>query len=245
MVLGEVVPKGLAMSAPERTAVVLAPVHRGFVFVVRPVVVVLYGLARWGTRAVGVEPTDELVSAHTSAELAAMVEESRAMGEIDAGEHELLTGALGFLGVRVSDVMAPRRQLVTVPATATVAEAEELVHASGHSRVLVIGADPDDVVGFLHAKDLLRLPDDARSGLLPPGLVRVALRVGPGDRLPDVLPWMRRARRHVAVVVEGPELLGLVTLEDILEAIVGDIRDESDRGGGDRGHDGASDEGNG
>ena len=75
MVLGEIVPKGVAMSAPERTAVVLAPLHRGFVFVVRPVVVVLYGLARWGTRAVGVEPTDELVSAHTSAELAAMVED--------------------------------------------------------------------------------------------------------------------------------------------------------------------------
>jgi CBS domain containing-hemolysin-like protein len=133
--------------------------------------------------------------------------------------------------------MAPRDQLVTVPTTATVAEAEDLVHRSGHSRVLVVGSGPDDVAGFLHAKDLLRLPADQRDGLLPPGLVRVALRVRPDERLTDLLPRMRRARRHVAVVSDrdaagaGP-VLGLVTLEDILESIVGDIRDESDRAAG-------------
>ena len=136
----------------------------------------------------------------------------------------------------VAEVMAPASQLVTVPTTATVARAEELVHRSGHSRVLVVGASSDDVVGFLHAKDLLRIADEDRDGLLPSGLVRVALRVRAEDRLSDLLPRMRRARRHVAVVSERDDrgverVVGLVTLEDVLEAIVGDIRDEWDRPG--------------
>ncbi len=234
MVLGEMVPKSVALTAPERTAVVLAPVQAAFVFVARPAVVVLDALSRWGTRLLRVEPADELAQAHTAAELGAMLEESRASGELEATEHVLLAGALGFLDRRVSEVMAPADQLVTVPTTATVARAEELVHRSGHSRVLVVGSGPDDVAGFLHAKDLLRLPAAQRGGLLPPGLVRVALRVRPDDRLADLLPRMRRARRHVAVVSEPDErgvrrVVGLVTLEDILEAIVGDIRDETDR----------------
>ena len=230
MVLGEMIPKSVALAAPERTAVVLVPAHRGFVVIVRPIVRVLYRLGYWGTKAIGVEPADELISAHTPAELAVMVEESRAGGELEAGEHELLAGALGFLGVRTFDVMAPRDEVVIVPATATVSEAEDLMRRSGHSRVLVAG-DGDSIKGFLHAKDLLKLPDSARDGLLPGGLVRRALQVGPDDRLPDLLPLMRRDRRHVAVVVDDDQrVVGLVTLEDILEAIIGDIRDESDRG---------------
>ena len=236
MVIGEMVPKSLALAAPEKVAVALTPIHRIVVVMVRPAVGALYWLARLGTRLVGVEPTDELAQAHTAIELAVMVEESRAGGELAPTEHELLVGALGFLSVQVDEVMAPREQLVTVPHTATVAQAEELVHHSGHSRVLVLGDDPDEVTGFLHAKDLIGVPASHRDGFLPPGIVRVALRVGPQDHLEDVLPRMRRARRHVAVVVESAavdpqqRILGLVTLEDILEAIVGDIRDETDGG---------------
>jgi len=229
MVIGEMVPKSLALSAPERVAVLLAPVHRVVVVAVRPAVAVLYWLARLGTRLVGVQPIDELDEAHTAVELAVLVEESRAGGELQRSEHELLVGALGFLDVRVDEVMAPRDELVTVPHTATVAQAEELVHRSGHSRVLVLGDDPDAVTGFLHAKDLISIPVEQRDGFLPAGIVRVALRVAPEDHLEDVLPRMRRARRHVAVVVRDGAMLGLVTLEDILEAIIGDIRDETDR----------------
>lgn len=232
MVMGEMVPKSLALAAPEKVAVALTPIHRIVVTVVRPGVAALYWLARIGTRLVGVEPIDELAQAHTAIELAVLVEESRAGGELERSEHELLVSALGFLSVQVDEVMAPRSDLVTVPHTATVAQAEQLVHRSGHSRVLVLGDDADEVTGFLHAKDLIGVPMAQRDGFLPPGIVRVALRVGPRDHLEDVLPRMRRARRHVAVVVESGHILGLVTLEDILEAIVGDIRDESDGGTG-------------
>lgn len=233
MVLGEMVPKSLALTAPERSAVLLAPLQAAVTMVVWPFVWVLDRLSRWGTRLLRVEPTDELTQAHTPDELAIMMAASRASGELEEAEHVLLAGALGFLDRTVAEVMAPAAQLVTVPTTATIARAEELVHRSGHSRVLVMGASDDDVVGFLHAKDLLRISGDRRTGLLPPGLVRVALRVRPEERLGDLLPRMRRARRHVAVVSErdvgGVErVVGLVTLEDVLEAIVGDIRDESD-----------------
>jgi CBS domain containing-hemolysin-like protein len=235
MVLGEMVPKSLALTAPERTAATLAPLQAGAVFLMRPAVVVLDRLSRWGTRLLRVEPADEVAEARTPDELAALLEEARRSGELEATEHVLLAGALGFLDRRVRDVMAPRAELVTVPTTASVAEAEELVRRSGHTRVLVVGSGPDDVAGFLHAKDLLRLPPDRRWGLLPPGLVRVALRVRPDDRLSDLLLRMRRARRHVAVVADRDpsgttRVVGLVTLEDVLEAIIGDIRDESDRG---------------
>jgi CBS domain containing-hemolysin-like protein len=143
MVVGEMVPKSLALSAPEAVAVALAPVHRIVVVLVRPAVAGLYWLARIGTRLVGVQPADELAQAHTAPELAVMVAESRAGGELQLTEHELLVGALGFLEIRVAEVMSSRQHLVTVPNTATVAQAEELVHESGHSRVLVLGAGTD------------------------------------------------------------------------------------------------------
>lgn len=230
MVVGEMVPKSLALSAPEAVAVALAPVHRIVVVLVRPAVAGLYWLARIGTRLVGVQPADELAQAHTAPELAVMVAESRAGGELQLTEHELLVGALGFLEIRVAEVMSSRQHLVTVPNTATVAQAEELVHESGHSRVLVLGAGTDEVIGFLHAKDLIAIPAEKRNGLLPPGIVRVALSVKSEDRLEDLMQKMRRTRRHVAVVMDQGHLLGLVTLEDILEAIVGEISDESDGG---------------
>lgn len=235
MVAGEMVPKSVALAKPEATLMLLAPANRALTTVMRPVVWVLNGLGVLGARLLGVEPTDELAQAHTPEELGVMLDQAAAGGHLGAGEAGLLSGALGFLRVQVHEVMTPASALVTVPATATVAEAEALLVRSGHSRVLV--TDGDNVIGFLHVKDLLAHEEMAPGDLLPPGLVRVALRVDPDEALPDVLLKMRRARRHVAVVsgdtvVSGhPEapIGGLVTMEDILEAIVGDITDESDR----------------
>lgn len=228
MVLGEMVPKSLALSEPERTVVLLAPMNRGITFLLTPVVAALNQLGNWGTKLLRVEPADELSQSHTAMEIAAMLEESAAGGELEHEEHLLLTGALGFLTVTVGEVMTPRDRLVTVPSSATLAEAEQLVHRSGHSRVLVTSPVNGEVVGFLHVKDLLRNAG-APDAPLPAGLVRTALKVRPDEMLPDVLPRMRRARRHVAVVTEASAVLGLVTLEDLLEAIVGDIADESDK----------------
>lgn len=229
MVAGEMVPKSVALARPEATLMLLAPVHRAVTKALRPVVWGLNGLGMLGARLLRVEPADELTQAHTPEELGVMLDEAAASGQLGAGEADLLTGALGFLQVRVHEVMAPARDLVTVPATATVAVAEALLVRSGHSRVLV--TDGDAVIGFLHVKDLLAHEEMEPTDLLPPGLVRVALRVDAQEALPDVLLKMRRARRHVAVVSGGSDapISGLVTMEDILEAIVGEIIDESDK----------------
>lgn len=229
MVLGEMVPRTVALARPDTTARFLVPLHLLFVAVTRPVVRVLHWMGRVGTRLVGVEPVDELAPSHTASELAVMVDEAHASGHIDPDDHDLLAGAFAFLAVRVADVMAHADTLVTIPHDATVGEAEQLMLASGHSRVLVMGARPDQVVGFLHAKDLINLTDVDRTALLPPGLIRVALRVGPQEAIDDVMLKMRRARRHVAVVMEQGSMIGLVTLEDVIESIIGDIRDESDQ----------------
>ncbi|MCB1272656.1 MAG: hemolysin family protein [Microthrixaceae bacterium] len=239
MVAGEMVPKSVALAKPEPTLLLLAPLHRAVTTALRPVVWLLNNLGTLGARALRVEPAEELTQAHTPEELAVMLDEAAALGNLDAGEADLLSGALGFLAVRVRDVMAPAADLVTIPATATVAQAEELLVRSGHSRVLVTEADSvaagGEVVGFLHVKDLLAHDELGSGDLLPPGLVRVALRVGADESLPDVLLKMRRARRHVAVVSEGARssdpVEGLVTMEDLLEALVGEITDESDRTG--------------
>ena len=238
VVVGEVVPRTVASAAPERVAALLCGVHRVVVVALRPAVAVLFGVAAGSSRLLGADPGARR-DTRTSAELAELVGESMAGGALDDAERDLLAGAFAFADVVVGDVMAPRGDLVTVPNTATLEQTESLVLHSGHSRVLVVGGD-DQVVGFLHVKDLIVL--DGRPGdLLPSGLVRVALRVRPDDGLDAVLLRMRRARRHVAVVIDDrvgggvgadarDQLVGLVTLEDILEAIVGDIRDESDRG---------------
>ena len=220
----DALPRAAGLAAPERVLLALGWVYRGISAVVAPVVTVSGWMASAVLLPVGMWLHGGRGRGHTADELA----ELAGAGGIAEQEPGLLVGALGFGDVTVADVMAAREQLVTVPRTSTVSQAEELVHRSGHSRVLVVGSS-GEVTGFLHAKDLLTLPETQREGLLPAGLVRVALRVEPGDRISEVLLRMRRARRHVAVVEEGTELVGLVTLEDVLEAIVGDIRDESDQ----------------
>lgn len=231
MVFGEMVPRTIALARPDRTARMLVPLHLLFVAVTRPAVHALHWMGRVGTRLVGVEPIDELAPSHTASELAVMIDEAHESGQIAPDDHGLLAGAFAFLGVRVGQVMACADDLVTIPHTATVGEAERLMHESGHSRVLVMGSRPDQVIGFLHAKDLINLTETDRSSLLPPGLIRVALRVGPEEPIDGVMLKMRRARRHVAVVMERRRVAGLVTLEDLIESIVGDIMDETDRAG--------------
>lgn len=223
LVLVDALPRAAALAAPERTDRALTWPYRVLAVVAGPAVTVSGWVAGAVLLPVGMWLDAGRGRGHTADELAELVGDE---GRSDRGP-DLLAGALGFPDARVEEVMARREQLVTVPRTSTVARAEDLVHRSGHSRVLVVG-DSGEVTGFLHAKDLLAVPKEQRAGFLPAGLVRVALRVEPQDHLRDVLLRMRRARRHVAVVEEGTELVGLVTLEDVLEAIVGDIRDETD-----------------
>jgi magnesium and cobalt exporter, CNNM family len=229
MVLGEMVPKGLALAAPERTLLVLSGPNRVYVTVFRPVIRALNALANAGVRALGVEPRDELATAHTPEELARLLAESREEGILGDTAHELMAGALRFGGRDVGSVLVPRDSVVALDRAATVAEAERLVVESGVSRLLVLGDDGRAVIGFVHAKDLLTVPPAARARPIPLARIRRVLVLDEAMPLDRALVEIRRARTHVAAVLD-PErrFVGLVTLEDVLESVVGDIIDESD-----------------
>jgi CBS domain containing-hemolysin-like protein len=234
MVVGEVVPKNLALAGPERTLLWTAPVARAYLRITRPLVWLLQRLANAGVRLLRVEPRDELASAHTASELAVMVAESHEEGLIEEFAHDLLAGVLDFGDRDVSSVMVPRDHVVTVARRNTVAEIEQVVVRSGHSRLPVVDGDVDVdlVLGFVHAKDLLTLPAAAHDESLPLRMVRRMLVVTRDRSLEDLLLSMRRARIHFAVVVdEDRRTVGVVTLEDLLEELVGDILDETDRHG--------------
>jgi CBS domain containing-hemolysin-like protein len=229
LLFGEMVPKSIALAAPERTLVVLAAPVRVFVWLLRPVIVVLNLLARLGARALGAEPSDELRASRTAAELAVMLEESTEEGLLGGEELELLTGAMDLVDRSVAELMVPAARIVSVPAGCPVEEAEDAARASGHSRLLVVDRDLDHVVGFIHVKDLLRLGAAEREQPLPVPL-RAHLSVAPSTPLGDVLVEMQLRRIHLAVVGE-PAIgtVGMITLEDVLESMVGEIVDESDR----------------
>ena len=230
MVVGEMVPKNIAIANPERTLMALAIPNRAYVTVFGPLLRVLNSLANAGVRLVGVEPQDELATAASSEELAAMLGASRDEGLIEEVAHQLLTGAIALGDRRVTSVVVPLDEVVWLPRSATPEEAEARVVASGHTRLLVAGTGPDDVLGFLHAKDLLTVPEAARDRPLPLTRVRRMLVVSESTSLDDALLSMQQARIHMAVVADAAgRTLGIVSLEDIIEELVGDIRDESDR----------------
>jgi CBS domain containing-hemolysin-like protein len=229
MVLGEMVPKNIAIAEPERTALWLAAPMRAFTVAFGPLIRGLTALANRGLRLLGVEPRDELVVAHTGEEIAGMLAVSRREGLLEEVGHRLMSGALGFADEPVAAVMVPRGEVAAVGAGSTIEQIERRVIDTGHSRLPVFGRNLDDVIGFVHAKDLLDITGPHRRRPLPPSLVRRML-VVPGDQpLQTVLRSMRRARMHFALVVDGDgRTAGIVTLEDVLEEVVGEIRDEHD-----------------
>ena len=232
MVFGEMVPKYVSLADPERVLLAVAIPNRIYVALFRPLIRALGWLGNVGTRALRVEPRSDLATIPTAGEIASMLAASREVGLIEEMAHDLLSGALDFGERPVRDVMVPRDSITWVSRDASVAQAEELIVSSGHTRLFVVGRDLDEVVGFVHAKDLLTVPADSRDRPLPLARIRRVLILPETRPLDEVLVAMRRSRTHVAVVVdEDRRVTGLATLEDVLEHLVGDISDESDAAG--------------
>ena len=230
MVIGEMAPKNIAITAPERTAVAIALPFRGFLLAFRPVIVFLNALANGAVRLLGVRTPEALDTSYTGEDLAALIAEGQREGVIGDFAHRLLTGAIVFGDRAASELMVPRADVVAVRAGATVAEIEEVMLRSGQSRIPVHTGDLDDVVGFIHAKDLLGVDDDARGLPVDSALLRPLLVVGETAPLQSVLTRMRGDRNHLALVVdEYGGTAGIIALEDIAEELVGEIWDEHDR----------------
>lgn len=227
VVYGEMVPKNLALVGPERASLVLGPVMLFFVAVLRPFVWSLNGLANAFIRLVGVEPRDEVASTYNHDEVAGLVEESRREGLLDEDEYGLVSGALDFTSGRVEQVLLPRETLVTIPPTASPADVEDACGRTGFSRFPVTD-DAGDLVGYLHIKDVLDAAGASRELPVPDKWVRPLATVAAGSGLHEALRTMQSRGSHMARVasVDG-EVMGVVMLEDVLEELVGEIRDSA------------------
>lgn len=225
VVLGEMVPKNIALARPDRAALVLGPLMMVVVTVLKPVVLGLNAVANAMLRLMRVEPKGEVASAFTRGEVAALVDESRGEGLLPEDEYDRLAGALGFTERTVTSVLLAPDELTTVPRGATIADVEQVCAATGYSRFPVAGED-DDFVGYLHIKDVLETDPDRRDRVVEDKWVRPFATVRPHDVLHDALETLQRRGAHLGrVVADDGTVLGLVTLEDVLEELVGEIRD--------------------
>ncbi len=230
MVVGEMAPKSWAIAHPEQSSLRVARAFRLFVSIFRPILRLLNWMANVTVRLFGVEPQDDRAMAHSPADLLLLLEESAGHGSIAANEHDLLTRSLELSGLTSSDAMTPRRDIVAVPAGATVEVAAAEAQRTGRSRIVVHEGDLDHVRGFVHVKDLLRLPDGSWTTTEVGSVARSIMVTPEHHRLEDLLLEMRTDRQHIALVVdEHGTVVGVVTLEDVIEELIGEFDDESDR----------------
>ncbi|CAN5491149.1 hemolysin family protein [soil metagenome] len=229
MVVGEMAPKNIAIAEPERSALAIALPFRAFVNVLRPFIYLMNATANATLRLLRVEPVEELNPSHSAHEIGAMIAESAREGMLETFEHKLLTGAIAFGDLDAAAVMVPRTELTVIPSSATPEELERLVLETGHSRFPVFGESLDHVLGFFHSKDLLKVQPEARTNPLPPRYFRQMLIVPESRKLHPLLFDMRRQHLHLALVIdEHGGTAGVVTIEDLVEELVGEIRDEHD-----------------
>jgi CBS domain containing-hemolysin-like protein len=233
VVFGEQAPKAWAITYPERTSRWIAAPLILFSWITRPFTELLNRSANRVVRLLGVKGlAAELDRIHSPEELRMLVEQSRQRGKLDADDARLLQGVFEFSEKTAREVMTPRTEMVALPVGLTLEEATDQVALAGRSRYPVYGESLDDIVGVVHAKDILAGLRSAKGGGLG-DVVRPAAFV-PGTReVEDVLADMKRQKFHLAIVLdEFGGTAGLVTMEDLLEEIVGQIYDEYDRPSG-------------
>ena len=229
MVFGELIPKSLATSKPLEASFVLARPTAVYGVLARPLVALLDGLAARITRRLGVEPAEELESVPDRGELEQLIRSSGEEGTLDAGEVELLTRSIRLADKSADDAMVPRVTVQSLDATDTVDDLVELAVESGHSRFPVIGDDLDDVLGFVHVKSVHTIPVSDRSTTMVSDLMAPVLAVPEARDLDELLIDLRQGGSQLAIVIdEHGGTAGIITLEDILEEIVGEIDDEYD-----------------
>lgn len=229
MVFGEMAPKNIAIAGPEKAALWLAIPFRAYAVLFKPFIWFFNSIANAGTRVFGIEPQDERSDVHTASEIGLIISESARGGMLDRFEHRLLSGAASFGERDAGSAMVPRTELVAVPAEISSMEMEGVVVASGHTRIPVYEGDLDHILGFFHSKDLLKIPADRYEAPIPRASIRPMLVVPESKKLHPLLIDMRRERKHVALVIEEHGgTAGVITMEDLLEELVGEIRDEYD-----------------
>ena len=230
MVVGELAPKNFALAKPLPTAQVVLPFQTLFTLVFRPLIALFNNTANAIVRSFGVEPKEELSGARSAEELSSLVRRSALEGRLDADHATLLSRTLRFGDHSAADVMTPRVQMTKVRLGDTAADVIALACRTGHSRFPVIGEDADDIRGVVHVKQAFGVPPAQQHRVLAATLAVEPPRVPESMSTETLLGLLRRQSFQLAVVAdEYGGTAGLVTLEDLVEELVGELTDEHDR----------------
>ncbi|GAA3288396.1 hemolysin family protein [Arthrobacter citreus] len=230
MIIGELVPKNFALALPLATAKVVVPFQAVFTAVFKPVILLFNNTANAIIRSFGIEPKEELSGARSAEELSSLVRRSALAGVLDQDHAQLLSRTLRFSDHTAADVMTPRVRMRTVAAGDTAEQVVELAVTTGYSRFPVIGRDSDDILGVLHVKQAFAVSLAERTRITAADLMVEALRVPESMGVDSLLGLLRQQGLQVAVVSdEHGGTAGIVTLEDLVEEIVGELEDEHDR----------------
>ena len=229
MVFGELVPKNLAIAKPFATARAVVGFQRGFSAVTKPLLLFFNGNANWIVRRFGIEPQEELASTRSSEELVALVGHSAREGVLPSQTAELMRRTVAFGNRRGHDAMTPRSRMVSIAAEQTVQEVLALAAETGHSRFPICSDGGRRVDGLVRIRTLLAVPYELRDTIEVGDLAEEATLVPDTVELDELMDRLRRDDLQMAVLIdETGDVAGLLTLEDLVEEIVGEVRDEHD-----------------
>lgn len=230
MLLGELVPKNMAIALSFPLGKALAPAQLVFTAVFKPAIVLLNGFSNKVLNVFGLEAKEEISGARTPAELASLVRRSAAMGTLDAGTANFVARTLKFSTRTAADVMTPRIRVETIDADQPVSDILAAARRTGYSRFPVIGDSADDIRGLVHVKKAVAVPWDRRANLEAGAIMTDVLRVPETIHLDALLAELREGNLQLAVVLdEYGGTAGITTLEDLVEEIVGEVADEHDK----------------
>jgi CBS domain containing-hemolysin-like protein len=229
MVVSELIPQNLAISRPLGVSLAVSTPLRLFNTLFKPLIVFLNQAANWTVRLLGIEPRDELSAVHSLEELEVLIHSSGEEGALPPEDFQLLSRSITFEGKVAADALVPRTAMVAIQKDKTLQEMADLAVETGHSRFPVYDQDLDDIAGIAYVKDLYRVGLEARSTTPVTEAMRPALVVPESRDLVSLLAEMRRERLQMTVVIdEFGGTAGILTLEDLVEEIVGEIEDEYD-----------------
>lgn len=235
MVAGELMPKNLAIARPLSSALWVASPLRAANALFKPLIVLLNQSANVTVKLLGIQPQEELASVRSLDELQLLIESSREQGSLPEEHASLLARSISFGDKTAGDALMPRTSVHALPRTATVGDLQQLSLETGHSRFPVYDGDLDDVLGIANIKEAFRIPFEERAEADIALVTRDALVVPEMRSLDSLLHEIRREGNHLVLVVdEYGGTSGIVTLEDLMEEIVGEIEDEYDPAGAPR-----------
>lgn len=230
MLIGELIPKNLAIAEPMRLGRLLARPQLLFTAVFKPAIIMLNGFSNKVLQRMGLEAKEEISGARSPEELSSLVRRSAKMGTLDERTATFLDRTLRFADRTAADVMTPRIRMETIGADDSITAVLDLARSTGYSRFPVIGESSDDIRGVLHVKKAVAIPRERREGLTAGSVMTDFIQVPETVHLDQLLTELREAPLQVAVVLdEYGGTAGMVTLEDVVEEIVGEVADEHDR----------------